>query len=149
MIAILAVSSAQSRLQPTPDLSPRAVVQTQLSALEHNDSPKPNTGIAVAFRFASPANQRATGPLTKFIGIVRGEAYSPMINHRRAEVGQPMVKGREATVPVLVDSADGKLVAYLFRLRRQESEPYRNCWMTDGVELIGIKEPPQDGEIEL
>lgn len=148
-IALFVVSSAQSRLEPTPDLSPRAVVEAQLSALAHNDSPKPNTGIAVAFRFASPANQQATGPLTKFIGIVRSEAYAPMINHRRVEIGQPLVNGGEATIPVMVDAADGRLAAYLFRLRRQQSGPYRNCWMTDGVELIGIKDPPRGGEIEL
>jgi hypothetical protein len=67
-------------LMPRPELSPEQVVQYQIEALQHNDEPKLDTGIERAFRFASPSNKQMTGPLEKFIRIVKSPVYSPMVN---------------------------------------------------------------------
>jgi hypothetical protein len=74
-------SEVQESIQPSPNLSPVEVVRIQVEALEKNDVPHPNRGIEIAFRFASPENKRATGPLERFIQMVSSPAYRPLLNH--------------------------------------------------------------------
>src|SRR6185437_12206552 len=46
---------------PKPELTPGQVVEIQLEALQFNDKPAKDAGIATTFRFASPGNRKATG----------------------------------------------------------------------------------------
>ncbi|MFP6735196.1 MAG: hypothetical protein VB959_15310 [Rhodospirillales bacterium] len=71
-----------ARTEPHPSLSPKAVVTIIMTALRHNDAPRTDRGIQVTFNFASPANKRATGPLSRFISMVKGQTYGPMIGHQ-------------------------------------------------------------------
>lgn len=59
--------STRGSPDPSPDLSPDQVVRIQLDAMARNDEPAPDSGIATAFKFASPENQAQTGPLDRFI----------------------------------------------------------------------------------
>ncbi|HSY80300.1 MAG TPA: hypothetical protein VK807_00975, partial [Gemmatimonadaceae bacterium] len=63
---VLALALAVSSPHPTPSLSPNQVVEIVLTALQHNDNPQPDAGIATTFEFASPANRLETGPLQRF-----------------------------------------------------------------------------------
>lgn len=132
-------------LAPRPDLSPEDVVTIQLEALRHNDSPSRDAGIATTFRFASPANRVATGPLDNFAELVKASAYRAMINHRRVERGPMHVEGEDARQRVVVYSATGARVAYLFVLSRQHGGAYDGCWMTDGVTRLDDTGPRPDG----
>lgn len=117
---------------PSPDLSPEEVVRIQVEALQRNDEPTPDAGIEAAFRFASPSNRQATGPLARFSRMIRG-GYSDMLGFVRAEYGAIRVDGRQAVQPVTLVQADGRRVTYVFGLSRQQGGPYDGCWMTDGV----------------
>jgi hypothetical protein len=118
---------------PSPDLSPERVVQFQVEALRHNDDPKPDAGIEKTFRFASPTNKLATGPLEKFTKIVRSPTYAPMLNSLSTAITWSQVEGREARVAVAIEGGDGAHVGYLFILSKQMEGEFRGCWMTDGV----------------
>ena len=118
---------------PKPDILPENVVRIQLEALANNDTPYRNAGIEIAFRFASPANQQATGPLGRFIQLVRNPVYKPMIDHEIAKIGDLVVEGTRAMLPVYLTASDGKLVGYMFILSKQNGGPYDQCWMTDAV----------------
>eukprot|EP00320_Phaeocystis_rex_P006682 CAMPEP_0119063230 /NCGR_PEP_ID=MMETSP1178-20130426/6623_1 /TAXON_ID=33656 /ORGANISM="unid sp, Strain CCMP2000" /LENGTH=251 /DNA_ID=CAMNT_0007044587 /DNA_START=84 /DNA_END=839 /DNA_ORIENTATION=+ len=60
-------------VSPSPSLTPEAVVQAQLAALQIGD-------IRRCFEFASPANRHATGPWSRFDRMVRSApAYSPLV----------------------------------------------------------------------
>lgn len=73
LLAVSAVAASLNPLQPTPGAAPINVVYSQLRALQQGD-------IARCFRFASPANQRNTGPQAKFEMMVRQTpAYSPLV----------------------------------------------------------------------
>lgn len=120
-------------LQPSPDLSPAEVVRIQVEALGHNDVPYENAGIEIAFRFASPANKIATGPLDRFIQLVGNPIYRPMLDHREAQYGEIEVKENQALQPVILTAKNGERVGYLFVLSKQEGGPYDACWMTDSV----------------
>ncbi|GAC1396421.1 MAG: hypothetical protein NVSMB56_11130 [Pyrinomonadaceae bacterium] len=129
--------------QPNPKLSPEDVVKLQLEALQHNDTPSKDTGIAVAFRFASPANQVATGPLENFVLLVKNPMYRSLLNHKKVERDKIEVDGDEARQRVTITAAGGERIKYLFTLSKQKDGQFKDCWMTDGVERVtGIEQDP-------
>ena len=74
-------------LVPDPALSPGDVVRIQLEALRRND--EQDRGIAVAFRFASPANRTNTGPLSRFIAMIKEAGPLHRQRSLRAHAGLP------------------------------------------------------------
>ena len=117
-------------LVPRPELSPEEVIRIQLEALRHND--ERDRGIAVAFRFASPANRANTGPLPRFIQMIEQGPYALMLAFREASYGAVELSGESARQRVTLTGTHA-LVSYWFYLSRQSEEPYVGCWMTDAV----------------
>lgn len=139
-----------ARLTPNPDLSPAQVVKIQLEAMQHNDTPAPDAGLATTFAFASPKNQEMTGPLDKFIAMVKGPEYGAMLNYKSAEYADVHADGDAAQQLVKINAADGTAALYLFILSRQTDGQFKGCWMTDGVvrlrpEDIRAVPPPAPG----
>ena len=136
LLAVLLFAAAPApsdEPQPSPDLSPEEVVRLQVEALQHNDEPHPDAGIEAAFRFASPSNRRATGPIDRFTEMVKGPAYSAMLGFERAEYGEMRVDGDQAAQRVTLVQPDGRRVSYVFGLSKQSGGEYAGCWMTDSV----------------
>ena len=120
---------------PEPSRGPGAVVETQLAALADNDTPVENAGIKTAYNFASPANRRATGPLDRFIEMVEGPQYAPMINHETAVTGPVERDGPRATRHVTLTGPQGRTVTYRFGVSKGSGDPFKDCWLTDRVVL--------------
>ena len=142
-LALTNASPAQSTSHgafPGPDYGPADVVRIQVQALANNDTPYRNAGIEVAFRFASPANKRVTGPLWRFIRLLYDPTYRPFLYHKVAHFGQVDIQGSEATQTVILTAANGRRVGYVFRLSKQPGAPCKACWMTDGVWRIDLQE---------
>ncbi len=137
--ALLACAGGASS-QPDASLSPSDVVRLQLEALAREGG---SEGIAVAFRFASPANKQVTGPLERFIDIVRAPAYRPMLGHVEASLGPVHVDGSYAAQAVEIVARDGSRHAYLFELSRQQGGRFEGCWMTDSV--VRLRSEPEPG----
>ena len=127
--------------EPSPDLSPSEVVRVQVQALGSNDTPEEGAGIRAAFNFASPSNRDATGPLPRFRTLFDNPAYGPMLNHQFAEYSDVQRTEDTARVGVILITADGERVGYLFQLTLQTRPPYENCWMTDAVIPIDVADP--------
>ncbi len=123
---------------PKPELTPDKVVRIQLNALAQNNTPYPDAGIEIAFRFASPANKQTTGPLNRFIQLVHNPAYKPMLNHQKARFGQIVIEDVQAYLAVYLTASDGKRVGYMFILSKQIGGAYDQCWMTDAVFEIKV-----------
>lgn len=119
-------------LSPKPELTPQQVVEYQLLVLQRNDQPTPDSGIEKAFRFASPANKKSTGPISHFISMVHA-GYAPLLNAKESAVIRARVEDDQAKVLTRVVSARGSEMFYLFLLSRQSEGENTNCWMTDGV----------------
>jgi len=117
---------------PHPDLTPRQVVELQLEALRRNDDPQPDSGIATAFGFASPANRQATGPVARFARMLKNPMYRPMLGHSSAQFGPIRVEGDVARTQVVLFGGDGRMTAYDFTLSLDKSS---RCWLTDSVML--------------
>jgi hypothetical protein len=128
---------------PDPKLKPQDVVRIVIQALAGNDDN--DNGIRTTWKFASPANQSMTGPLERFIPMVKSAAYAPMINSKSAQYGDPQVQGDQAVELVVLTGADGTKTAYVFQLSRQAGGPLKGCWMTDGVVPLRPHDQPHDG----
>ena len=124
------VNPLSEALVPDPDLSPVEVIRIQLEALRHND--EQDRGIAVAFRFASPANRANTGPLARFIPMIKQGPYALMLDFRDATYGPLEAVADRARQRVTLTGAR-ETVTYWFYLSRQSEPPYVDCWMTDSV----------------
>ena len=124
--------------KPSPELTPGQVIEIQLEALQFNDRPAKDAGIATTFQFASPGNRKATGPLERFTLIVKNPAFRPLINHRIAGYGPLVVKGNLALRRVTVVAEDGQAIDYDFQLSK---DPESGCWFTDGVIPVPTKPP--------
>lgn len=144
--AVAVQSESRVAHRPSPALSPNDVVRIQLEALRGNDELEGDGGIATVFQFASPANRSLTGPLDRFVELVKTPEYRPMLNHRRAEPGPLITSGDLAEQRVLITTAAGDQVSYVFVLSRQREGAYAGCWMTEGVlrEPAAVHRPPWD-----
>lgn len=118
---------------PDPGLAPDNVVGIVLRALQHNDDPVTDHGIAITFAFTSPENHDVTGPLERFRALVKSPAYRLMIGHSRAERGPVSVTADHARERVAITAANGDRAVYVFLLSRQELGSHKGCWMADGV----------------
>lgn len=126
-----------SRRQPSAELAPQEVVRIQMEALKYND--EKNRGIEIVFRFASPSNKVNTGPLPRFITMINGEAYRPMLNHNAIGYDEIRVVGDQAAQRVSITTEDGLIVVYVFVLSKQQGEECSGCWMTDAVYIESVQ----------
>jgi hypothetical protein len=120
---------------PTPDPAhgPERVVSVQLDALATNDEPFENAGIGTAYNFASPANRRTTGPFDRFVRMVTGPQYAPMVDHVEATTGPMERNGTTAEQRVTLTGPDGRTVTYVFGLSSQREGALDGHWLTDRV----------------
>ncbi len=130
--AAFADPAPQTRPHPDTTLDPASVVRIQLQALAQNDQPAPDSGLATAYEFASPANRLRTGSLQRFSAMVH-TSYAALLNYRSAHFNPIVVKGDFAMQGVELVDQKGYTARYVFILSRQIEPPYAGCWMTDGV----------------
>ena len=116
---------------PEPELKPNEVVKLQLLAMQQNDDS--DFGIEVTFRFASPSNKIQTGPLKRFIRLVRNPSYRPLLNHINATFLEINIEEDFAVQDVIITTSNGERIGYRFRLSIQKGPLYPGCWMTDSV----------------
>ncbi len=120
---------------PTPNVeyAPEDVVRIVIEALSHNDEPFADAGIETTFGFASPANKVNTGPLGRFVSMVKGHPYGIMVDHVESEFSEVRYLNGSAVQLVYLLGRDGRGVVFAFRLSRQGEGPYKDMWMTDAV----------------
>lgn len=142
-VLVLSFSLAQEHPlpQPSPQFSAAEVVRIQLEALGNNDQPYQDAGIATAFNFASPANRQATGPLERFILLVKNPVYRDMIDHVSADYGRLEVVGDEARQVIILSTPDGRRALYVFVLSKQADGEFAGSWMTDSVLRLELDDP--------
>ena len=123
---------------PNPELKANEIVSLQLMAMQQNDVS--NHGIEITFRFASPQNKVQTGPLSRFIMLVKNPTYRPLLNHLDATFLNLKVEGNVAIQEVIITTSKGTRKGFRFLLSLQQGEQFKNCWMTDAVVPFEILE---------
>jgi hypothetical protein len=140
LLLVATPSSAAERV-PDPALSPAEVVDIQLSALQANDTPERDAGIAQTFAFAHPDNKRITGPLPRFAQMIKGPQYQVLLDHRSHEIAEVARSDDEAAFAVTVTSRTGSVVGFRWLVARVAQGPHAGAWMT-----VGVSPPIQVGE---
>ena len=123
---------------PQPALKPNEVVRLQLLAMQKNDVS--DHGIEITFRFASPSNKTQTGPLKRFIRLLKNLSYQHLLNHHSVNFLDLTIKENIAIHDVIITTTTGRRIGYRFRLSLQKSTKYLDCWMTDAVMPFEILE---------
>jgi hypothetical protein len=141
LLLFATASAASDATEPDPGLTPEQVISIQLEALKSNRDLSGDRGIAISFNFASPANRRMTGPLARFIEMVKNPLYAIMLNFERYEAAKIEIDGDVARQRVTLIDAKGNRSLFLFVLSKQKEAPYKDCWMTDVVQRVN---PPQE-----
>jgi len=119
--------------QPSPELQPGEVVQIIIDALAKNDLPFPDAGIETTFNFASPANKVNTGPLERFVMLVKGPVFGKMINHRDSTLSKVILEGSKALRLVQIVGENNETLYFAFRLGLQLEGDYAGMWLTEAV----------------
>lgn len=127
------IFAAEHPTEPSASLTPAEVVAAQLDALKGNESSNQDAGIRITFGFASPQNQSATGPVERFIELVKNPVYSALLNHRSVRFSEMMVVADSARQKVTLTDRDGRQATFVFILSKQAGPPCDGCWMTDAV----------------
>ncbi len=136
ILAILLLSSkiafADNLVKPSPDINPIDVVEVQLFALQSND--ESDFGIRQTWEFAHPRNKMATGPLPRFISMIKTPAYSILLNNLKFETREIFNDGKTAGIAVRIEAKDNKAYTYMWTLEKIiEEGPLNGIWMTSGV----------------
>lgn len=137
----VACTAAEPVSGPNERLTAKQAVVAQLSALARNNIPLPNSGVEIAFSFASPGNRRQTGPLDRFVLMVNSDPYRGLINHSSAEVRDVVTTKSHTLVAVRVITALGANADFVFVMNRYSTKDCSNCWMTDAVMPANASRP--------
>ncbi len=134
LLVLLLSVAAQAQIQgPDPALTPEEVVSIQLGALQNNDDPEPDAGIAQTFALAHPSNQAVTGPLERFGKMIRLPAYAPLIGHRTHTIERLTADDQRVRMRVVIELQNGKTLQYLWEVRRVLDGPNSGAWLTTVV----------------
>ena len=141
LLVMTAPSWATDVLMPDPALSPAEVVSIQLTALQANDTPETDAGIAQTWAFAHPDNKRMTGPLPRFAQMIKGPQYRMLLDHRSHEVREVSRTDNQAVFAVTVTSETGDVVGYQWSVAKVADGENAGAWMT-----IAVSPPVAVGE---
>jgi hypothetical protein len=110
-------------------------VAIQMKALQFNDNPVGDFGIAQTWNFAHPRNRAATGPLQRFATMLKGAAYGTMLNHASHRIVPQAGDGSRASFDVFMETTKGRMLHFMWAVELVDGGEFDNCWMTVAVSM--------------
>ena len=121
-------------IKPNSEIEPNQVVKIQLNSLMNNDEPNLNNGIKQTWEFAHPSNKKYTGPLSKFITLLKGQNYKMLINHLDNEIVEVFKTTNKYGFEVTILSNDKNYYKFQWVVEKYYEEgPLKDCWLTISV----------------
>ena len=121
-------------IKPNSEIEPNQVVKIQLDGLMKNDEPNLNNGIKQTWEFAHPSNKKYTGPLSKFITLLKGQNYKMLINHLDNEIIEIFKTSNKYGFEVTILSNDKNYYKFQWIVEKYYEEgPLKDCWLTISV----------------
>ena len=121
-------------IKPNSGIGPNQVVMIQLNGLMKNDEPNLNNGIKQTWEFAHPSNKKYTGPLSKFITLLKGQNYKMLINHLDNEIIEIFKTTNKYGFEVTILSNDKNYYQFQWVVEKYYEEgPLKDCWLTISV----------------
>jgi len=133
--AVMFVVTAKAELiKPNNFIQPHQVVKIQLTSLMKNDEPKQNNGIKQTCEFAHPNNQRYTGPLERFMVMLKGDSYKMLLNHLEHKIVELELTNNIAIYEVKVLSKNKAYYKLNWQVKKYEKNGIlKGCWLTTMV----------------
>jgi hypothetical protein len=119
---------------PNQSYTPQQVINIVVESLQNNSAD--DEGIATVFRFASPGNKTATGPLSRFTQMIK-RGFPDMLNHAGVRYDAIEITGDTAVQAVWLQTQSGAELGYAFQLRKQLGGTHDGMWMTEAVIPLG------------
>ncbi len=130
-----------AEVRPNDKFSPLEVVDIQLTSLQSNSSD--NKGIYQCWLFAHPENKKYTGPIQRFVSMIRSDPYDVLLGSLFFETKLISKNQNEAKVEVYLDGKNKNRYKLLWILSKSNiGKNCKNCWMT-----IGVSQPQNLGSI--
>ena len=133
--AIMFIVTAKADLvKPNTGIEPDQVVKIQLDGLMNNNEPNLDNGIKQTWEFAHPSNKKYTGPLPKFINLLKSESYKMLINHLDSKIIEVFKSNNRYGFEVTILGNDKKYYKFQWVVEKYYDEgPLQDCWLTTSV----------------
>ena len=134
-LAIMFIVTAKAELiKPNIEIEPDQVVKIQLNGLMNNNEPNPDYGIKQTWEFAHPSNKKYTGPLPRFINLLKSESYKMLINHLDSEIIEVFKSSNQYGFEITILGNDKKYYKFQWVVEKYYDEgPLKDCWLTTSV----------------
>ncbi len=134
-LAIMFIVTAKAELiKPNIEIKPDQVVQIQLNGLMKNDEPNLDNGIKQTWEFAHPSNKKYTGPLPRFINLLKSKSYKMLINHLDSEIIEVFKSSNQYGFEITILGNDKKYYKFQWVVEKYYDEgPLKDCWLTTSV----------------
>ena len=134
-LAIMFIVTAKAELiKPNIEIEPDQVVQIQLNGLMNNDKPNQDYGIKQTWEFAHPSNKKYTGPLPRFINLLKSGSYKMLINHLDSEIIEVFKSSNQYGFEITILGNDKKYYKFQWVVEKYYDEgPLKDCWLTTTV----------------
>ena len=131
---IFIVNIKADLIKPNVEIKPDQVVKIQLNSLMNNNQPNIDDGIKQTWEFAHPSNKKYTGPLPKFINLLKSDTYKMLINHLDSEITEVFKSNNQYGFKVIILGNDKKYYAFQWMVEKYYDEgPLKDCWLTTSV----------------
>ena len=124
---------AQELLTPDSSILPERVIEIQLQAMQKNDVPSPDFGIEQTWVFAHPKNKYMTGPLERFVAMLKGPKYQMLLNHRNHIIKSVVLTENYALFDVFIVTDSEVKASFKWEVSKVISGNFQGCWMTTAV----------------
>ena len=134
-LAIMFIVTAKADLiKPQNNIKPYQVVKIQLTGLMKNDEPYKNKGIQQTWEFAHPNNQRYTGPLERFVVMLKGKSYKMLLNHLDHKIVEVRLTSSIASYEVTILDLNKSYYKFNWQVEKYKKDgPLKDCWLTTMV----------------
>ncbi len=134
-LAVMFIVTAKADLvKPNNGIKPYQVVKIQLTGLMNNDIPNKNSGIEQTWEFAHPSNKKYTGPLSKFVNLLKSESYNMLLNHLESEIIEVFKTNDKYGFEVIVLGNDKNYYKFQWIVEKYYNDgPLKDCWLTTSV----------------
>ena len=126
-------TSALNIISPNPSLQPKYVIEIQLQSLQRNDEPIPDAGITQTWAFAHPNNRLMTGPIERFMLMMKSQNYKNMLYHRDYKIEPVLQTNDRSQFAVSITTSDDQKMTFKWELRKVHTGEFSGSWMTTSV----------------
>jgi hypothetical protein len=134
-LAIMFIATAKADLiKPNNGIEPYQVVKIQLRSLKNNSEENGNNGIKQTWEFAHPVNQKNTGPLERFISMIKGDSYKMLLNHLEHKISEARISKSTVLYEVTILDQNKSYYKFNWQVEKYSKEgPLNGCWLTTMV----------------